>query len=80
MDSGWTLGERWVDSGWTLGGRWVDSGWTVPRKTVTEGERDGHGRWMGWSRKVDGKRSKTKDLLYLNIYHLQNLVPISDIF
>ena len=91
VDGGWTVGGRWVDSGWTLGGLWVDgtkkngngrwTGWS--RKVdgmVTEGGWDGHGRWTGWSRKVDGKRSKTKDLLYLNIYHLQNLVPISDIF
>ena len=54
VDGGWTVGGRWVDAGWTVGGRWVDAGWTVTRKTVTEGGRDGHGRWMGWSRKVDG--------------------------
>ncbi len=30
----------------------MDAGWTVPRETVTEGGRDGHGRWTGWSRKV----------------------------
>ena len=51
-----------------------------PRKTVTEGGRDDHGRWTGWSRKVDGmvteagrdglgKWSKTKDLLYyMNLF------------
>ena len=68
---GWTVG--WT-VGWTLGGRWGDgikkfgTGW--PRKVrhademVTEAGRDGHGSWTGWSRKLDGKRSKSKDLLY----------------
>ena len=32
----------------------TDAGWTVSRKTVTEGGRDGHGTWAGWSRKVGG--------------------------
>ena len=64
-----------MDGRWTVGGRWVDAGWTVPRETVTEDGRDGHARWTGWSRKLDGmvteagrdghgKWSKTKDLLY----------------
>ena len=35
----------------------MDAGWTVPRKKVTEGGRDGNGKW-----------SKTKDLLSLKLY------------
>ena len=35
MDDGMDGG---MDDGWTVG-------WTVPRKTVTKGGLDGHGRW-----------------------------------
>ena len=42
-----------MDGSWTLGGRYP--------KIL---ERDGHGRWTGRSPKVDGMRSKSKDLLY----------------
>ncbi len=55
---------RW-DGRWDNGG--MDDMWTVPRKTVTEGGRDGNGTWTGCSRKVDGKRSQTKDLLYFTL-------------
>ena len=51
---GWTLGWTLVWTlVWTLGGRYP--------KIL---ERDGHGRWTGRSPKVDGMRSKSKDLLY----------------
>ena len=43
LDAGWTLGGRRVNAGWTLCGRRVDVGWTGPRKTGTEGGRDGRG-------------------------------------
>ena len=43
---------------------WMDGGMDRNGKTATEVRRDGHGTWTGWSWKVDGKRSKTKDLLY----------------
>ncbi len=45
--------------GWTLGGQYQKF-WNG---MVTEGGRDGHGMRTGWSREVDGKRSKSKDLL-----------------
>ena len=74
MDGGWTLGGRYVDGGWTLGGLWVDGIKNFGTGLERERERDGHGRWTGWSRKVDGmvteggrnghgKWSKTKDSL-----------------
>ena len=40
----------------------TDAGWTVSKIL----ERDGNGNWTGWSRKSDGKWSKSKDLLYCN--------------
>ena len=63
-----------MDGRWTVGGRWVDGIQKFCNGMVMEGGRDGHGRWTGWSRKVDGmvteagrdghgKWSKTKDLL-----------------
>ena len=42
----------------------MDAGWTVPRKTVTEGGRDFHGRTTGWSRKVVKIERFTVDLCY----------------
>ena len=44
MDGRWTLG--WT-VGWTVGGRWVDSIQKFCNGMVTEGGRDGHGRWTG---------------------------------
>ena len=41
MDCGMDCG---MDGGMDRG---MDAGWTVPRKTVTEGGRDGNGRWTG---------------------------------
>jgi len=56
MDGGMNGGmDGGMDGGWTLGGIWVDG----TQKPVTEGGRDGHGSWMGWSRKVDSMRSKS---------------------
>ena len=51
MDAGRTV--KWT-VGWTVVGRWVDGIQKFWNGMVTEGGRDGHGRWTGWSRKVDG--------------------------
>ena len=63
-----------MDAGWTLGGLWVDSGWTVSKIL----ERDGHGRWTGWSRKPDGmvteagRDGQTKTISFNSFFNYKN--------
>ena len=39
--------EGGINDGMEGHGRWVDGRWMVPRKTVTEGGRDGNENWAG---------------------------------
>ena len=51
IDAGWTV--KWT-VGWTLG--WtvrLTLVWTLGGRYPKILERDGHGRWTGWSRKLD---------------------------